>query len=143
MPKHESANPTMTSNCPVLGACLLIRLPPPRNRRDPGLRVGGDGRDLSGSRDSRPLDDGFQVRIQSYGPSGQRRAVAGEQKDGPLDRPAGVLQVEAGVDVVAEPGQVEEVALARALRLEGELVEEAVEPAEGVAEARDRGLEVG
>ena len=56
--------------------------------------------------------------------------------------PGRVVEVEGGVGVVVEPGQVEEVALPRALRLVGELVEEAVEGAERVAEAAHRLAEV-
>ncbi len=117
MPKHDRAKPAMTSSCAVLGARLLI-CAKFRSQWPDGVFAGNFG----WGRNPGALKQGSQIRLQRRQSVGEVGPVAGDHYQAAPDRPAGVGQIEARVDVVVEPGQVEEEALAAALWLVGELL---------------------
>jgi hypothetical protein len=101
----------------------------------------GDFGKFGRPRNSSPLKKGLDKWLGFGKAIAEPGAVAGDEDEAALHRPRRVLEAEGGVEVVVEPGQVEEVALLRALRLVGQLVEEVVEAAERVAETVDGLLE--
>src|SRR4029077_1786063 len=78
-------------------------------------------RDFFFTRHVRHLQKRFDERQDAGGAVTEVGARAGDQNDAAQRRATRVLEVEGGVEVVVEPGQVEEDALLRALRLVGEL----------------------